>query len=56
MSDGFKPSDITAVGQAAGKTVTTPYLRRFDGAVRHSLCPTATVGHNAISDALSSTA
>jgi hypothetical protein len=72
MSDGFKPSDvryllcptayhkpsdITAVGpQATGKTVAMPYLRRSDGAVGDSLCPTAAVGHNAISDALSSTA
>jgi hypothetical protein len=53
MSDGLKPSDITTVGpQATVKTVATPYLRRSDGAVGASLCPTAAVGHNAISDAL----
>jgi hypothetical protein len=48
MSDGFKPSDITAVGP--------PYLRRLDRVVGHSVCPTAAVGHNTISDALSTTA
>ena len=58
MSDGFRVNRRTyAVSYVRRlKTVTPPYRRRSDGAVGHKLCPTAAVGHNVISDALTPTA
>jgi hypothetical protein len=57
MSDGWRqPSDISLWAPPTGKTVGIYYFRRVVATVGDSLCPTAAVGRNATSDALSSTA
>jgi hypothetical protein len=40
------------VPQSTGKTVVNRYLRRLVAAVGDTLCSTAAVGHNTISDTL----